>query len=205
MKVRDDLLDAEALALSQPALFSMEEIPSSVVAQMETREQSRRDWTAQRLLERNPQLYRVIVRMLAARSFSVRAIAELCEVTEKTVVAVRENSPQSVTAFREVFGARRRNAMARGLDVIEAGLEGGTNKSVQMARDAAVIVGILDQHDRLDGGAPTSIVRVETPAAEGYADFMKAIVGHVVDTGAEVTVLPAKGSGSGESVSPHNP
>lgn len=172
----DALMEHEAALMAPPAQGELFSTPSEVLARMDRREQEAGDWTAERLLEREPRVYATIARMLAANAASVRAIAFFCGVSEKTVVAVREHSPQSVTAFRAYLGHRRRLTMARGLDVVDRGLEDGTPKSVAMARDAAVIVGILDQHDRLDGGAPTAIIRVERPASESYEEFIDALV-----------------------------
>ena len=175
-----------------PFLFLEQELPVEVQKRMEKREQDANDWTAARLFSQRRQIYEVVVRMLGA-GFHVRLIADLCEVSEKTVRAVREAEGSSVTAFREKLGVRRRNMMAMCADNIAAALEAGGAKNATLAKDLAVVWNILDGQDRLDSGAPTQIIRVdEPPALEEYRRFIHALTIEGV-----VEVVPATGLAGG--------
>lgn len=164
------------------------------------REQSRHDWTARRLFSQRREIYEVIVRMLGA-GFPVRLIADFCQVTEKSVVAVREAEPVAVTAFRDRLGVRRRNVIARSLDVIATKMEDGSKESVATAKDAAIVMNILDQQDRLDSGAPTARLEITgVPGEEEFRRFLSASLAKAhdvdaepADTGLTRAAAPAKG------------
>lgn len=168
------LAAAEASHRAAPFLFSEAELPPEVMERVISREQDQGDWTAGRLFSQRRGIYEVIVRMLGAQ-MPVRLIADLCHVTEKTVAAVRAAEPTAVTAFRDQLGQRRRNAIARSLDVIAAALEDGGKDSVSKAKDAAIVMNILDQQDRLDSGAPTQRLEINNvPAEEEFRRFLEA-------------------------------
>lgn len=182
---------ARAAAQDAAAPFLFSDLPIEVQSRMFKREQDRGDWTAARLFSQKRAIYEVIVRLLGA-GLHVRLIADLCEVTEKSVVAVREAEPVAVTAFREGLGVKRRNVIARLADNIAAALElQDMEKAAKIAKDLAVAWNILDGQERLDNGSPTAILRIdEVPALDAYRDFVKTII-------VQAEVLPQTGSGDG--------
>lgn len=192
-------LENERQAIERaPFLFS--ELPARVQERMIEREQSYDDWTAARLFSQRREIYEVIVKMLAA-DIPVRLISDLCEVGQKTIVAVRAAEPDAVTAFRGQMSKRRVAMLHRCADVIAASLESGSAESMAKAKDTAIVMNILDGQQRLDQGAPTQIVEVhQPPAVEQFREWMRKVIDveTVPQTGLERGAAGAKGEAPGE-------
>lgn len=199
------LAAAERQQVAAPFLFSEQELPPEVMERVVAREQKFDDWTAGRLFSQRREIYEVVVRMLGA-AMPVRLIADLCHVTEKTVVAVRNAEPTAVTAFREALGLRRRNAIARSLDVIAAALDSGGREEIAKAKDAAIVMNILDQQDRLDSGAPTQRLEIaHVPPEDEFRRFLEAHAAHAVEIDAQTGLTrgsPAQRAGDMEPTDP---
>lgn len=194
-------LDDERKELERaPFLFS--DLPEAVRERIEEREQVAEDWTAARLFSKKREIYEAAVRMLGA-DLHVRMIALFLGISEKSVVAVREQERPNVTAFRERLGVRRRNVMSRLVDNMVLALDGktmGLKEGAAVARDLSVALNILDGQERLDAGAPTQIIEHhEAPAVEEYEAFMKTVVDveseRLPQTGSVVGMNGTKGAG----------
>ncbi len=157
--LRDSLLvSQEAAAISQPLLFSdlREEAYESLEATGE--------FTGQRLAERNPEKYRLIVEMIAEGVLSERQIAKSTKVSPNTVAAVREREKVPIEALKE-----------RILRGIRKGLQLSVERVVELAptmtaRDAVIAVGVLSEKMQLLSGEATVIVANSGDKAK-HADF----------------------------------
>ena len=147
----------------------------------------RGEFTAERLMESRPTIYRAIVDGLG-QGLGVRQLCRAYRVSHHTIAAVMSRESQAVATLKErtvsvlrTFGRLAADRLLDEVDQIPI-------QSLPIALGIAV-----EKAELLSGGATSRIEHIEGPTHE---DYMKLITGQVI----EAEILPATGL-SGEDVS----
>jgi hypothetical protein len=167
-----------------PFLFSEAEIPQELLPPPSTGGR----YTAERLFSQRPEVYQVIVQMLAAKQ-GVRAIKKKCRVHHETIYAVAEREKLPIDTLKE--------RIARDLEVaIHIGAERLAEAMETMPVDKLPLgLGItIDKHQLLTGGATVRVDHTQSKddggdSFEAYLDRVKRVDGRVI------TGLGGEGSG----------
>ena len=143
------VLAAEAQSLAAPSFF-----PGWASDQFEMLEGATHghDFTGQRLFERDPEKYSVVISLIAEGTVPDAYIAKLCGVSRNTVNGVREREKIPVEQEKE-----------RILKNVRTGLRMVTERIVELApgmsaRDAIIAAGVLAEKMQLLSGEATAII-----------------------------------------------
>lgn len=166
----------EAAAAAQPLLFS--ELRDEAYEKLE----ATGEFTGERLAERNPEKYRLVVELITEGVLAEAQIAKACRVSRNTVRAVREREKIPVEQVKVRIKANIREAL---LASSERVMELAPTMS---ARDAVIAVGVLSEKMQLLDGEATAIVGTVGDKVR-HADFndlvesLPAADAHVVEMG----------------------
>jgi len=156
---RDSLIVAQdAAAISQPLLFS--DLKDEAMEKLE----ATGEFTGERLAERRPNVYRLIVELIAEGTLSENQIAKACRVSRNTVAAVRNREGIPIEQVKERIKRNVREAL---LATSERVLELAPTMS---AKDAIIATGVLAEKDALLNGEATHIIGRPGDKAK-HADF----------------------------------
>ena len=175
------LIDSsEARSAAAPFLFLVD--PDDGINEMEVRG----EFTAERLMERRPSIYRAVVDALG-QGLGVRQICRAYKVSHHTVAAVMAREPKAIATVKEgTIGKLRQFAMMaadRLLDEVHTMPVG----SIPLAMGIAI-----DKAQLLDGGATSRIEHAD--AGPTHEDYLRMVLGNVI----EAEILPGTGLSGGE-------
>ena len=152
---------------SAPFLFR--DFPEEIMERM-VKEEANGKWTGERLAARKPEVYAIVIRMLAAE-FPIESIADLTKVSENSVRGIREREQESVEDNKKRMVGKMIIARERLIDrVIE--------KAPTMDGDrAAVAFGIISDKLNLEQGAPTARLEITVSSSvDDYRDFVAKMI-----------------------------
>jgi len=155
----------------QLELLSQEEIERAMFAL-----ESAGQFTADRLHEQRPVVYKAVVGLLA-QNWSIRRIKALLGVHHYTIAAVREREAGSIDTQKLAIGERALSAARLAVDSLVEALEDPESAEKISARDRALSAAILvDKAQLLLGGATSRVEHVESvPDIEEYQRWLKTI------------------------------
>lgn len=152
-------------------------------------------FTGDRLFLRNPQLYHVIVGLLA-RAVPYREIAQLCLVSVNTVCAVSQREGIPIETIRERIGRIGLDVAALTLEAIRDLLADPDWRKQASAKDLAIIHGIAFTNAQLAlGGATARIEFPDKTPAPAHADYLQ-FIRNVTGTGSSAQTPAQIGDGS---------
>lgn len=171
-------------ATAQPLLFS--EIQEEAYEALE----ATGVFTGERLAQRSPQKYRLIVEMLLEGTLSQNQIARAVKVSVNTVKAVREREKIPVETVKEkIVGNIRQGLLVTSERVVELAPN-------MTARDAVIAVGVLTEKMQLLSGEATQIVGNVGDKVK-HADF-NALIDSLPVADAEVIEMGSPGGTEGQ-------
>jgi len=153
------------------------------------------DFTGERLFERDPEKYGVIVSLIAEGTVPDAYIAKLCGVSRNTVNGIREREKIPVEQEKE-----------RILKNVRTGLRMVTERIVELApgmsaRDAIIAAGVLAEKMQLLSGEATAIIvnageKVKHQDFNSLIDALPAADAVVIEMGSSGGMAGQKGEGS---------
>jgi hypothetical protein len=150
------ILREQAELEAQPFLFPEAELPRI------DRTQPKFHFTGERLWRDRPDVYKLVVKLLAEPGVSIRSICATCHVTDDTVRAVKERENIAIAAEKKTA-----------LSNITHGLRLASERVIEMlpsasAKDALLGVGILTDKMQLLSGDVTARVEVNEKKIDIY-------------------------------------
>lgn len=178
--------DAELVALNsaQPSLFA--ELPDAAAIQ-----ENRKEYTAQQLLKRRPEVYRAIAHGLG-EGLGVRQLARALGVSHHTVMAVRRNEPHLVATLKKGSAQLMRDVAALAVERLRDEIDDVKLEALP------VVVGVLTEKAQLlDGEATQRVETVQGPTHADYAAMLAALEKKA--QAIEVEAVPETGFGGEKS------
>lgn len=179
-----ELLSAEQIA---EEVYASEEQPDGVL-----RPKPEARYTGERLFGQRPQIYQLIVRLLAS-GIGIKRISSMCRVHPYTVMGVRDREGVAIETHKQQIADKARLGAELYVDgVIEDILERPDKIS---ARDKAIIAGVLtDKSQLLSGGATSRAesLRPDGPSMDDFNQWLEQME-RVEECNNDKPALPEKG------------
>lgn len=148
-----------------PFLFSAEEMGLDYIGAPERKGQ----YTAEELFRDRPEIYREIVRLLAAKEVSIRGIKRVCKVHHCTIRAVATREGETIDTLRLSMGRRALEVGALLIEEIEEDIVQGNLKP---GEKSFALVALVDKGQVLTGGATARIDNMDAPEKEGFEGWL---------------------------------
>lgn len=158
----------------QPALFTSADMDGAVFAEDEQRVLG--EYTGERLFQRKPETYRLIVQLLAEGIGQIK-IGALLQVSPNTVRAVSAREGHSVDIVKKRLSARCLGVAGLALEGIEEDLSDPLRRRLTSTKDKALVVGILTDKGLLMAGEATSRMEISDITKPSHDDFNAYIAG----------------------------
>lgn len=128
------------------------------------------EYSGEILRAREPRLYQACVELLA-RGFSIRATAEILHMSQRSVMAVRDNEPAAIAARKEIAARRFLDVAALSADIARDRL---IDSPDSISFKDLLIGGAVatDKHLVLSGEATQRIEHVVRPAGDDFARML---------------------------------
>ena len=152
--MRESLMDR---AEQQPALFDSRQMGDALFAENETKSRNP-EFTAARLFDRKPDVYRLIV-ALRAEGLSAKQTSDLLKVSRNTIAAIdkREAGSQTAEQYKRDAVFKYRHLIRLTMERLEEMI---VERDDLQPRDIAVVLGVLEDKAQLLSGGPTARLEV---------------------------------------------
>lgn len=148
--------------------------------------------TGEGLRQRDPVLYRLVVRLLG-QAAPIREIKRLTGLHHRTIMAVREREGETIDTLRKSLGQRALMTAALAIERMEEQIADGSAKLGELAMAAGILV---DKGQVLTGGVTSRTERIEADRVE---DRLRDLLEQLPE--AQVTEIPTNTGIAGGNVS----